>query len=68
MRRIAEAVKALTSDSALSDVKDSLDELKIDRKEFKEDIEELAQVTQKEKVRKLITQVFMLIGQICNQT
>ena len=36
MQRIAEAVETMSSDSALKRVKESLDELKVERQEYKE--------------------------------
>lgn len=41
IKRIADALKTMTSQSALNDVKEKLEALKDDRKELKEDIEEL---------------------------
>ncbi|KAI9011346.1 LETM1-like protein-domain-containing protein [Gaertneriomyces semiglobifer] len=48
LTRLSDALKTLTKVSALEDVKEKLVELKEGRREFKEDIEELEQVTQKE--------------------
>ncbi|KAJ3023420.1 hypothetical protein HKX48_003337 [Thoreauomyces humboldtii] len=50
LQRLSDALKTLTQLSALEDVKEKLSELKDGRKEFKEDIEELKQVTQKDPV------------------
>ncbi|KAJ3260650.1 hypothetical protein HK103_000260 [Boothiomyces macroporosus] len=48
VKKLAEALKTMTKESALEDVKQDLDVLKEDRQEFIEDVEELKQVTQKE--------------------
>ncbi len=51
MTQIAEAVKTLTSESPLKEVKEELSSLKVERKELIEDLAELSQVTQKEPVK-----------------
>ncbi|KAJ3278994.1 hypothetical protein HK104_001860 [Borealophlyctis nickersoniae] len=47
LMKLSDALKTLTKVSALEDVKDKLEGLKEERKEFKEDVEELHAMTQK---------------------
>ncbi|KAJ3111424.1 hypothetical protein HDU96_005703 [Phlyctochytrium bullatum] len=48
LKQLGDAIKTMTSDSALQDVKALLEDLKEERKEYIEDIDELKALTQKE--------------------
>ncbi|KAJ3313718.1 hypothetical protein HDU76_002583, partial [Blyttiomyces sp. JEL0837] len=48
LKQIGEAIKIMAADSAVADVKQKLEGLKEERKEYKEDIDELALLTQKQ--------------------
>ncbi|KAJ3094610.1 hypothetical protein HDU97_007872 [Phlyctochytrium planicorne] len=48
LKQLGDALKTLTSDSALKDVKDLLEDLKEERKEYIEDVDELKALTHKD--------------------
>ncbi|KAI8616384.1 LETM1-like protein-domain-containing protein [Chytriomyces sp. MP71] len=48
LKKVGQAIKVMVSNSALDDMKAELEELKVEAKEYNEDIDELKQLTQKE--------------------